>query len=287
MHHASRITFHVSRFTFHALLLSFYFLLVSCSSTLDTPAPHAQQKFVIVAPESFHALISELTDAYHRTHSYISFELRDANSSAALAALTRGEANLVLVARAPRADELERAKAEPIELGRDAISVIVNPANSLTNLSRDQVTKIFAGDIHFWTDVQAKLPQGASPVIAVVSREEGSGTRQVFETLLLPGRRVTLTALLQPSERDVSDYVAAQPDAIGYLSFNALSPRVKTLTLDTIVPALENIANGKYALTRSLYLVAPTRPSPDLDDLIAYLQSAEAKKLSGKYLVVK
>ncbi len=270
------------------LLLTACYLLGACSPSLETPS-HLPTRLPVLTSGSLHSLVAELTDMYRRTHPWITFEVRDGNAVAAFDELARASSAVALVTRSPRAEELERAEAQVTVLGRDGIAIIVNPSNSVTNLTREQAGKIFAGEIHDWRDKQlnAKLPIGASPVIAVVSRESGSGTRQVFEATLMVGRRVTLTAILQPSERDVLEYVAAQPDAIGYLSFHNSSARVRALLIDGVAPTLDNVANGKYVLVRPVYLAYSTRPTPDQEEFIAFLRSNNARQVIEKYLAVR
>lgn len=261
-------------------------LLLSCTSTLDVTPP-VTRKFEIVTSEALSPFVLELTDAYHRAHTFISFNIRSGNAAFALAELSRLNADAVFVGRALAQTDLTRLNAEARLIGRDGLVIIVNPSNSLQSVTRDQVTKIFAGDIHDWRDLGARLPTGASPVIAVVSREEGSASREVFEGLMMTGKRVTRTALVEPSERDVAEYVAAQPDAIGYISLQSLSSRVRGLALNGTEATLANIANKKYPLEHPVYLVNPSHPSADLDEFIAFVAGPDARHILEKYIAVQ
>jgi phosphate transport system substrate-binding protein len=202
-----------------------------------------------------------------------------ANSRAGLAELAAGRADIALVSRPLRATETQNARV--YEIARDGIALVINPQNSLTNISREETARAFSGEILEWSALKAQLPQGASQVIAVVSREAGSGTRDVFEQTVLPGRRVTLTAIVMPGEGAVVDYVAAQPDALGYVSYAAVadSNRVKILAIDGIPLTRATLDTGQYPLIRSLYFVTRDEPNAGLDAFLSFVQSDEGQAI--------
>ena len=97
----------------------------------------------------------------------------------------------------------------------------------------------------------------AGKPIVVISREEGSGTRDAFETMAMNGAHVTRTALVMPSEAAVVDYVARNPTAIGYTSMGALTQDVRALTIDDVPLSRETVESQKYPFIRTLSFVVP------------------------------
>ena len=110
--------------------------------------------------------------------------------------------------------------------------------------------------------------------ITVIAREEGSGTRSEFESLLdTLEEGATATAL---STEDVVSMVALEENAIGYVAYSSLdaSSGVTALAVDGVEPSQDTIADGSYPLCRQ-YLLAYSGDLSDLEtDFIRYIRSA-------------
>jgi phosphate transport system substrate-binding protein len=238
-----------------------------------TPA-HPPVTFRVTAADSAQLLMRDLAAAYQQARPYATVQVSVGNSSTALREFALGSADLALVSRSPRADELTQASARAVEIARDGIVAVIHPSNPLPGVSRAELAKIFAGDILNWSELTGQAAQGAD-AIQVVSREEGSGTRAVFEETIMLGRRVTLTALVEPSESDVLAYVASNPDAIGYVSFNIWQDRAqaRALAIDNLAPTLARIRSSAYPLLRRYYLVVPNVANPNLTDFVNFVTS--------------
>lgn len=112
-------------------------------------------------------------------------------------------------------------------LARDGIAIITNTGNSVSGLTKDQVMQIYAGTITNWNEVG-----GPDEGIIVISREEGSGTRDAFQELVMGEEMITSGAILQPSNGAMKTAVSGTPYSIGYLSFGYLDSAVKSLAID-------------------------------------------------------
>ncbi len=226
-------------------------------------------------------LARDLAEAYRQTHPYASVEVRGGNSNSGLTEFAHGSLDIALVARNPRANELKKPPARAIEIARDGIVVVVHPSNPTANVSREQLAKIFSGEILNWSELGAHTLSGEADAIRVISREEGSGTRSVFEEAIMAGRRVTLTALIQPSERDVLAYVESNPFAVGYAAFDVWRGNSPThaLSIDNIAPTMTSVQSSTYPLMRTLYLVVPTEADSDISDFVDFVLSASAREV--------
>jgi phosphate transport system substrate-binding protein len=140
----------------------------------------------------------------------------------------------------------------------DGIAVVVNNANSLTNLSTAQIKDIFAGNITNWKDVGGK----DAPIV-VTQRESGSGTRDGFETLVMANKKVNVTtsAITQTSTGAVLTYVKGNPNAIGYASFGDVTSDVKPLQVDGVAPSTTTIKDKTYKLQRPFLLLTKGQPT--------------------------
>ena len=100
-----------------------------------------------------------------------------------------------------------------VPIGLDGLAVVVHPSNNIAGLSLVQLRDIFAGRLLDWQALGSDAGE-----ILLVSREDGSGSRILFETRVMSDERVALTAVVMPTSQDVVDYVAKNPHAIGYVS---------------------------------------------------------------------
>jgi phosphate transport system substrate-binding protein len=155
-----------------------------------------------------------------------------------------------------------------IPVAKDAIAVVVQPSNPITGVTALQLRALFGGEILDWAALGGE--QG-EPVI--VSREDGSGTRAAFESLVMGDRRVTLNALVMPTTRAVVDYVASHRSSVGYLSLDAVDSRVRVIPVEGFLPDKGSAASGAYHLTRMLYLAVREPGSPGLQAFLDFAAS--------------
>ncbi len=216
-----------------------------------------------------------LSKTYSNMRPNIAFTLQTANPENALRAPGEDSRTIGMVARAIKPNELYRDRAQVIAL--DGVAVIVNQKNPINAIQRSQITQVFSGQIAAWPTG----PNIGKPIV-VVSREEGSGTRDAFETMAMGDQRVTYTSVIMPGEAAVVDYVAQHPDAIGYASMGALTPDVRALAIDDIPPSPQSVESKKYPFVRTLAFVIPDDANPDLIDFVKFALGSEGQALIGQ-----
>lgn len=205
-------------------------------------------------------LLEELAGAYKEEREYVSFEIMAVGSQGGLEALERGIAEIALVSRELTPAEKEKWQAEL--LAWDALAIVVHPNNPIASLSLQEIRDIFTGEILSWEEVGV-----AEGEIQVLTREEGSGSRASFATLILTeGERMTSWALVLPSDQAVGDYVAQNPLAIGYASLATIPPGVVALSVD----GQEATVSGQYPLLRPFFLVTLRNPSAEVRDFLDF-----------------
>lgn len=251
-------------------------ILAGCRAT---PTPSAPVHFKIGSADSTQYIARELANGYRRAHPSTTFDFFTSNSTTALRQLAFHQFDLAFIERNPRSDELDRAEATALQLGIDGVFVIVNPSNPLQNLAHDDLKKILTGEFNTWSQLGI-APPGGKDDIQVLMREDGSGMRAVIEDKVLQGARVTPTALLQPTNLDMLDYVADHPEAIGYVAANIWdeNSRTRAITLDTVAPTRENIRNGTYPLTQTVFLIVPRAPNDAISSFIGYVSDADGRQ---------
>jgi phosphate transport system substrate-binding protein len=220
----------------------------------------------------------EVADVYRRARPGTTFDFKTSNSTMALRQLALEQTDFAFIERNPRADELERATATALELGRDAVYVVTHPRNPISNLSTEELRKVLTGQLNQWSQLGVDLP-GSQDAIQVLSREEGSGMRAVIEEKVLDGARLTPTALLLPTNLDMLDYVSEHPTAIGYVAANIWDENsgTRTVALDGVRASRRNVRDGEYPLLQTVFLIVPQTPDGDLAAFLEYLASSEGR----------
>ena len=141
-----------------------------------------------------------------------------------------------------------------VDIAMDGVAVIVNPKNTLSDLSEDSIVKIFKGEITNWKDVG-----GADHAITVVNREASSGTREAMGKLFglvekdAAGKTIELfteKAIEQNSGGGVITTVAGDEFAIGYVSIGSVKDSIKALAVDGIAASKATILDGTYKYWR-------------------------------------
>ncbi len=252
-----------------ALVICAILVLVACE---PTPTPRPPVHITLVGSDSMQWIARALTSVYAPRHPGVSFSIQPTNSEAALRAVGRDAFTIGMVSRVLAPSELNGVRA--VVIARDGIAIIVNSQNSINAIQRAQVTQVFSGQILTW-------PIGAlaGKPIAVVSREEGSGTRVAFEAMVMNRQRVTPTALVMPNEAAVVDYVANHPEAVGYSSMGALGSGVHAMTVDDVALSTQTVESQQYPFVRTLAFLVPLQADLETRAFVDYAIGGEGQSI--------
>ena len=245
-------------------------LLTACGAPLE---PHEPVYLKVAGSTSMQPLIQDLAQAYHGQHEHVTIEVRGGGSRLGIALARGNEIDIGTASRKPTAEEERDPETGAKRLwwtaiAQDGIALVVHPQNAVEGLTLPQARDIFFGRILDWEEI------GGTPgEIVVVSREDGSGTREVFEEMVMGEKRVTLTAIVMPSSEAVVEYIARHPTAIGYVSMGYLSPQVKALPVEGMSPTPATVQSGAYPLPRHLYLLTGQEPTGEVKAFIEFALS--------------
>ncbi len=118
--------------------------------------------------------------------------------------------------------------------------------------------------------------------IFFVTREEGSGTRDAFETLVMKKKEISNQALVEDSNGSVREIIAHNPYAVGYISYGLVNEQVKALSIDGVSPSLATIKNRIYRLTRPFLFVINEPESALTQRFLAFVLSKEGQQVLEK-----
>ncbi|MCK4305538.1 MAG: phosphate ABC transporter substrate-binding protein [Candidatus Eisenbacteria sp.] len=174
--------------------------------------------------------------------------------------------------------EAERHGLISFPFAIDGVAVIIHPKNPVSDLSAEQIRKIFAGQTTNW-----KAVGGQDAPINLYTRDEASGTRAVLWKKLLKKGLIAEHADVVTSNGAMKVAAAQDPNAIGYAGIGHIDSTVKAPLLDGIAPTQENAAAGHYPIVRKLYMNTKGEPSPLVRAFIDYiLGPAGAKIIKSK-----
>lgn len=179
----------------------------------------------------------------------INFSYEAIGSSAGIKNANEGITIIGASSRGLKEEEKEWGLEESI-IAYDGISLIVHPDNPVKNLTLDEITSIYKGEITNWSEVG-----GENKNIVVVSREDGSGTRAAFEELLKFENELTHNALIAEGNGNVQTTVAGNPQGIGYVSLTSINKTVSSLLVEGIEATIENVISEEYKISRPFLMV--------------------------------
>ncbi len=252
-------------------------VVAACGSTQVTPPAPATLR--IAGSSSLEPTLNELAAAYQTGHPQILVEVLGGGTSIGIQELRDKESDLAAVSWKSE-DEKLPDDLQSIPVARDGLAIIVNPQNTITNVTSLQLRAMFRGETLDWGAIGGS---GGEPV--VISREDGSGSRAAFESLAMGGERVTLNALVMPTSQAVVDYVASHRNAVGYVSTGVLTDTVRAVPAEEVAPTAATVRSGAYRLGRVLYLYAPQPAPPETRAFIDFVLSPAGQAIVSRRLV--
>lgn len=250
----------------------------AAAETEATEAPAALSGTVATdGSTSMEKVIGSLGEAFMEANPDVTFTYNPTGSGSGITAVSEGRCDIGLSSRALKDEEKAGGLTETI-LALDGIAIIVNPANTLQDLTLEQIASIYTGEVTNWSELG-----GADGEIVVIGREAGSGTRDGFESITGTADACVYRQELT-STGDVITTVASNPNAIGYASLASVKDTVKALSVGGVVPSNETVLDGSYKVQRPFVLVTKTGEalSQAAQAFFDYVTSADANEIITK-----
>ena len=179
--------------------------------------------------------------------------------------------------RKPTDDEIQKYGLKLFQWAIDGVGVVVNPKNPVKTLSTLQLTEIFSGKITNW-----KFLGGPDKPINVYTRDNSSGTREVFWEKALDKCEITDKANVVVSNGAMKTAVANDPYGIGYVSVGHMDKSTEPVILDGTEPTIDNVKNGSYKIARGLFSNTKGEPKGLVKKFIDFLFSPEGRQIAAK-----
>ena len=225
---------------------------------------------------SMEKVIGALSESYMTANSGVTVNYNPTGSGSGITAVQEGTCDIGLSSRALK-DEEKSAGLKETVLAYDGIAIIVHPDNPVSDLSIDQIAKLYTGEITNWKDVGGKDAE-----VVLIGREAASGTRDGFESITGTKDACAYRQELT-STGDVINTVSQNPNAIGYASLSAVQDQkgITVLTVGGVAPSEATVLDGSYAIQRPFVLVTKTGEtlSPAAQAFFDYATSSTASQL--------
>ena len=219
-------------------------------------------------------LMEKIQEKYEEENNNVTLEIQQNGSGAGIKDVISGISEIGMSSRELK-DE-EKTSVQGTTVAYDGIALLVNTENPVSNISLEDVKKIYTGEITNWKE----LGGDDSPIV-VVSREEGSGTRDAFQEIVgYKSEELTKDATISDGSGAVKTTVAGNKNAIGFASFEYIDDSVNALKVNDVEATPDNVKAGEYKLSRPFLLVTKEDSlTENGQKLIEFVLSDEGQKI--------
>jgi phosphate transport system substrate-binding protein len=230
-------------------------------------------------------------ERYQSEHPEVRISVTGGGSGTGIASLINKTVDIANASRKIKEEEIKEATTngvEPVEhiIARDAIAVIVNPENPVSQLTLKQISDLYSGKINNWKEVG-----GDDRPVVRLSRETNSGTHVYFlETVLRLGNSddktlFSMDTLLLPSSEGIIAELRQNPNAIGYDGLGYVPKDLKMIAIaeeegsSYVLPSIETVNDKSYPIARDLYMYTNGEPTGLVKEYLDWIISPEAQEI--------
>ncbi|MBU5673950.1 phosphate ABC transporter substrate-binding protein [Paenibacillus sp. MSJ-6] len=243
----------------------------STNNTATEQTEELSGSVLAVGSSALQPLVDEASKKFMDLNPKVSIQVQGGGSGTGLTQVSGGQAdigNSDVFAE----EKLEAGPAAELvdhQVAVVAMAAVVNPEVGVDNLTKDQLVKIFSGEVKNWSEVG-----GADQAIQIVNRPSSSGTRATFEKYALGTKTEDLEGSIQEdSSGTVKKLVAETPGAIGYLALSYLDDSVKTVKYEGVEASIENVTNGSYLVWAYEHMYTKGEPTGAVKAFLDFMVS--------------
>jgi phosphate transport system substrate-binding protein len=240
----------------------------------------AVESILVTGSSTIAPLISEISKEYEKSHGGVQIETQTGGSAKGIADCKSGRNDVGMVSRELTPDE---KSLNSVEIARDGLAFIVNKANPVKNLTKDQILRIYTGKITNWNQVG-----GPDKQIIAVSKAEGRATLEVFMHYFGVKASEIKAAVVIGDEQQGIKTVAASDGAIAFLGVSTAvsaeksEQKIHSISFEGKVPTVASVRSSEYPITRKLLLVTCGTKQKLSQDFINYVKSSGGQTLVEK-----
>lgn len=256
--------------------------LITALTVLMVCGTSFAEKLVVKGSTTVLPVAQHIAESFMKDYPGIEVTLSGGGSGNGIKALLDGTTDIANASRFIKGKEVKAACGKdiypvPFKVALDAIVPVVNPVNTVKDLSKADLMKIYLGKAKNWKEFG-----GPNMDIVVISRDSSSGTYEVWNKIVLKKKRVTPRALTVPSNGAVNQAVASTKGAIGYIGLGYLNDSVKLVDVEGVTGSEQTTQSGEYPISRALYMFTKGWPKGKIGKFINYVQSPKGQALVKK-----
>ncbi|MDQ0154009.1 phosphate ABC transporter substrate-binding protein [Robertmurraya andreesenii] len=231
-------------------LLMLSILMIGCGKSEEDQAVEGNSKTLAISGStSVGPLVEKLAEKY-KEENPIKIEVNQIGSSAGITNAINGVSEIGMSSRDLKEEEKASGLQETI-IAYDGIVVVTHPSNRVKDLTMEQVKKIFTGKVTNWKEFG-----GEDMEIVVVSREDGSGSRDAFQEIVgYSSSELIRSAIVASGNGNIKTTVATNRHAVGFISFEYIDDSISTVKINGVEATAENVLQQAYRLSRPFLFV--------------------------------
>ncbi len=266
----------------------FVVLLVTLSASWGYFSKNLAQtksrKLVLTGSSTVAPLAAEIAKRFESLHPGVRIDIQTGGSSRGVNDVRAQLSDIGMASRSLKPSESELLN---FTIALDGISIILNKANPVTSLDKQQIIDIYKGKIVNWQQLG-----GNDASIVVVNKAEGRSTLELFLHYFgLQNTELKPHVIIGDNQQGIKT-VAGNPNAIGYVSVGSAEYEaghqvaIKLLPLDGVMASVENIRNRTFPLSRPLNLITREPPTGTIKEFIDFAGSNQVSDLvDAQYFV--
>jgi phosphate transport system substrate-binding protein len=233
-------------------VISLAVILTACGSNDGGGTKSSNEGLATIAisgSTSVGPLAEKLAFKYEENND-VKIEINQIGSSAGITNAISGVSEIGMSSRDLKQEEIDSGLSETI-IAYDGIVVVTHPTNKVKDLTLEEVKKIFTGKVTNWKELG-----GEDLEIVVVSREDGSGSRDSFQEIVdFSSGELVRSAIIASGNGNIKTTVATNKHAVGFISFEYIDESISTIDINGVEATADNVLQQKYKLSRPFLFV--------------------------------
>lgn len=249
-------------------------VLAACNSKDTSESNSGNEDLITISGStSVGPLAEKLAEKYEETEN-VKIEINQIGSSAGITNAIKDVSQIGMSSRDLKQEEIDSG-IEELVIAYDGIVVVAHPSNPVKNLTMEQVKQIFTGEITNWKELGGKDLE-----IVVVSREDGSGSRDAFQEIVgYESGQLIRNAIVASGNGNIKTTVATNKHAVGFISFEYIDETVSAMDINGVKAEAGNVLDGNYELSRPFLFVHKEDVPEAATKFMDYILSADGQKI--------
>ena len=261
------------------LMLSILTVLTACTSNNnDAQESDGSNVTVSISGSTSVGPLAEKLAAKYAEEDNTNIEINQIGSSAGITNAISGVSEIGMSSRDLKEEEVANGLNEVV-IAYDGIVVVTHPSNKVTDLKMEHIKQIFTGEVTNWNELG-----GDDMEIVVVSREDGSGSRDAFQEIVdYSSGELIRNAIIASGNGNIKTTVANNKHAVGFISFEYIDESISTIDINGVEATAKNVLQEKYSLSRPfLFVYKEGQLTEDGQRFIDFILSEEGQLIAAE-----